>query len=115
LDEERAVMAALAVTANLQRTLLHLGETLAQPRQRGGRRETVVLSRAWCGLVPKPKRLAAPGASQLKPLVRALGYSPGEIEARCRDALSALREDFRQGRWLGRADVEAAVRRFSPP
>jgi len=98
--EERAVMAALAVTANLQRTLTYLGEILVQPKRRGERRGTVILCRQWCGLVPKTKRAAATGAGSFRPLVKALGCSPGEIDARCRDALSALRKDFRAGEWM---------------
>ena len=98
--DERALMAALAVTANLQRTLTYLGEVLGQPKRRGERRGTVILCRQWCGLVPKAKRSAVAGTGSFRPLVKALGCSPGEIDARCRDALSALRKDFTAGQWM---------------
>lgn len=93
-NEERAVMAALAVTANLQRTLLYLGEALVQAKRRSAGRGTVVLNRQWCGLVPRPNRSAGSGIASFRPLARALACSPGEIDARCKDALSALRKDF---------------------
>jgi hypothetical protein len=91
-----AVLAALALAANLQRTVEELTRRPdSQP----------VLSRRWCGLPPEEKRrrpgsgdasVRRPGA-ELRPLVRALGATPAEIQSRCDEALAALRDEIRRG------------------
>jgi hypothetical protein len=115
VHEQRTVMAALAIIANLQRTLILLGESLAQPKpkQRGARRAVVKLSRAWCGLVPRRRRPPGPGILPFHSLVRALSCSPGEIDARCREALATLRKDFESGRFVVREDLRQRAREWS--
>jgi len=110
-DEDRAVLAALAVTANLQRTLLTLAEALGRPKRKRTRRATVVLSREWCGLVPKRFKPKPGRDGAFRPLARALGCSADEVELRCSEALAALRADFSAGRWVAREDVAASTRR----
>jgi hypothetical protein len=110
-EEDRAVLAALAVTANLQRTLLALAEALARPRRKRTRRATVVLSREWCGLPPRRHKSVAGTEAAFRPLARALASTPREIEQRCAEALAALRADFTAGRWMGRDDVAGPARR----
>jgi hypothetical protein len=112
-EEGRAILAALAVTANLQRTLLTLAEALARPKRKRTRRATVVLSREWCGLLPRRHKPVSGTEAAFRPLARALASTPREIEQRCAEALAALRADFTAGRWMGRDDVAGPARRLA--
>ena len=112
-EEERAILAALAVTANLQRTLLVLAEALARSKRNRARRATLVLSREWCGLLPRRPKSAPGSEAAFRPLARALAATPREIEQRCAAALAALRADFASGRWMGRDDLARPARRLA--
>jgi len=106
-----AILAAMGVTANLQRTLALLAEIVL-----GNRRFASLfggafrLSRFMCGLIDYPEdipyfpgQIHAPAhADRLPPrrrdprhLGNALWCSVGEINRRCDDALSLLRDEIR--------------------
>jgi hypothetical protein len=106
-----AILAAMGVTANLQRTLALLAEIVLGNRRFaslfGG---TFRLSRFMCGLIDYPEdipyfpgRIHAPAhADRLPPrrrdprhLGNALWCSVGEINRRCDDALSLLQAEIR--------------------
>lgn len=112
-EEERAILAALAVTANLQRTLLVVAEALARTKRKRARRPTVVLSREWCGLLPRRDNSPPGSQAAIRPLARALAATPREIEQRCAAALTALRADIAAGRWMGPDDLTRPVRRLA--
>jgi hypothetical protein len=107
-----ALLAALGVTANLERTAAVLGEFLAEGGRLGtgaprGPAPSFRLSRLWCGLVEYPERtpyfparIHAPvHASRLnqrrrdsRHLANALWCSPATIAARCDEATLRLRD-----------------------
>jgi hypothetical protein len=111
-----AILAAMSVTANLQRTLGLLGEFILDGAVPGfGRADGPApcfrLSRLWCGLIEYPENLPYfPGrvrppvhAARLHPqrrdprhLANALWCSIGEINARCDEALVDLRRKILQ-------------------
>lgn len=105
---EPALLAAMGVAANLIRTIGVMGEFVLAGSPGAG---SVVfrLSRAWCGLLDYaadtpyfPSRAVRPGhAARLRALHsdpghlrNALWCSSAEIEARCAEALAALRQQL---------------------
>jgi hypothetical protein len=108
-----ALLAAMGVTANLQRSLALLGEFIldgAAPRAWG--RRDFRLSRLWCGLTEYPDRtpyFPGPIAAPLHPgrlnpqrldlrhLSNALGCPLGVVHARCDEAIAVLRHEIRRG------------------
>jgi len=106
---EPAVLAALGVTANLQRTLAILAEFLLA-EQPPAAFATGRLSRGWCGLVhyparapyfpARPKRL---GSRRLRPLRNDLGHlcqalwcSSATVAARSGEAIESLQREIRR-------------------
>jgi hypothetical protein len=106
---DSAVLAALAVTANLVRTLLFLGEALAEGDP--GAAIPRPLSRVWCGLAPdaEPADRPAGGASVLdagparpdrrglRELASALAISPAAVERSFAEAIGTLRGEIGSG------------------
>jgi hypothetical protein len=108
-----ALLAAMGVTANLQRSLALLGEFAldgAVPPAWGKR--DLRLSRLWCGLTRYPERtpyfpgpIRAPlHPARLNPqrrdprhLANALGCPLTLVQARCEEAIAVLRHEIRQG------------------
>jgi hypothetical protein len=121
-----ALLAAMGVTANLQRTAALLGEFITAggrlvPRE--GRRPKLAfrLSRLWCGLVEYPERSPYfPGrvhapihAARLnhrrrdcRHLANALWCSPASITARCEEATLRLRDEIRRSGIFEPGDLE---------
>lgn len=109
---DAAVLAALTVTANLQRTVERLAREPGVPPP---------LSRLWCGFAPAPIRRRSPAPprppsrpaapSDLRPLARALRCSFAEIEDQCDSALAALRQDIRSGGLFAPEDLPRLPRR----
>jgi hypothetical protein len=113
---EPAVLAAMGVTANLQRTLGWIAEHLLDGRLQRGKGDSeslprFPLSRLWCGLIDYPENAPYfPGRVRLpihptrlnprrrdpRHLANALWCSVGEIHARCDEALDALRAGILQ-------------------
>jgi hypothetical protein len=112
---DAALLAAVGVTANLQRTLAALGEFLLEGGRiapaAGAEPAELPLSRCWCGLVEYPA--GAPlFASRVKPpqdpagldyrrreirhLSNALWCAPGTVRSRCRQALDVLGHEIRR-------------------
>ncbi len=121
---EPAVLAALGVAANLIRTIAVIGEFVLAGSP-GTERTVFRLSRAWCGLLDYeadtpyfPSRAVRPGhAARLRALHsdpghlrNALWCSSAEIEARCAEALAALRQKILRAD-DGSAPGSGAVRR----
>ncbi len=111
-----AVLAAMSVTANLQRTLALLAEFILD----GPPPALPGLSRFWCGFMDYPEkapyfpgRVRAPvHAARLHPgrrdprhLANALWCSIGEINALCDEALSTLRRKILQSGLFGPGDL----------
>jgi len=121
-----ALLAALGVTANLQRTAAVLGEFLAAggrlaQGEAAGPAVTFRLSRFWCGLIEYgestpyfPARVHPPvHASRLnvrrhdsRHLANALWCSPAAITARCEEASLRLREAIRRSGLFEPGDLE---------
>jgi hypothetical protein len=120
-----AVLAAMGVTANLQRTLGLLGEYLldgALPGfvNDGDSGALFCLSRLWCGLVEYPETAAYfpgrvrppvhaarlhPGRRDPRHLSNALWCSIGEMNAHCDEALAVLRGKIVQSGLFGPEDL----------
>jgi hypothetical protein len=120
-----AILAAMGVTANLQRTIGLLGESLLDGvlpgsggDPKGGR--TLNLSRLWCGITEYPDRapyfsgrVRAPvHPARLHPkrrdprhLANALWCSIGDINARCDEALGVLRSKILKSGLFGPEDL----------
>ena len=107
---EPAILAAMSVSANLQRTLALLGEFMLDDAPPPGP-PIFRLSRLWCGLVDYPKesdyfiaRVRRPvPPSKLRAHRRDNGHlrnafwcSSREIEARCAESIGVLREEIRR-------------------
>jgi len=121
-----ALLAAMGVTANLQRTAAVLGEFIAAggslaPARVAGPAVAFRLSRLWCGLVEYserapyfPARVHAPiHASRLnqrrrdsRHLANALWCSPAVITARCEEATVRLREAIRRSGLFEPGDLQ---------
>jgi hypothetical protein len=114
-----AVMAALAVTANLQRTLATLGEFVLAGRS-SARGAQLRLSRNWCGLVEYPPGAPDFGLGSRPPtdparlhprrrdprhLGNALWCSLGAINSRCENAIGLLRWEIRRSGAFGPDDL----------
>lgn len=102
-----AVVAVLAVTANLQRTI----DAVARSPEPSG-----LLSRNWCGFAPTPirrertvrsARPAHAARPDLRPIARLLQSSCAELERQSRAALESLREELRAGRIFPLEDFPA--------
>ncbi len=108
---EPAILAALGVTANLQRTLATLGEFLLATEAPAG---PVVFrcSRLWCGLIdyradapyfsgrptpPNPALKLRANRRDSAHLRHALWCSGREVESRCLEAVDNLRREVRRG------------------
>lgn len=104
-----AVLAALAVTANLERTLVLVGE---RARRRPAPAPPLALSRLWCGIAaypcdspwfPAPVRppVAAGGIDPRRRdpahLTNALWCSPACVGPRCDEAIAVLAAEMRAG------------------
>jgi len=103
-----AILAALAVTANLLRTVTAIGEALASGRPAEG--PPWELSRLWCGRMPhleRGGRVADPAKARRGPVQRssrsaarelggALGCSVDAVEASSREAIETLRREIRR-------------------
>jgi hypothetical protein len=120
-----AVLAAMSVTANLQRTLALLAEIILDGAPSGfsvkeGAGDLPGLSRLWCGFIDYPDRApyfpgrvrapvhAArlhPGRRDPRHLANALWCSIGEINAHCDEALSVLRRKIIQSGLFGPDDL----------
>jgi hypothetical protein len=120
-----AILAAMGVTANLQRTLGLLGEYLLDGVLPGSGREPKAarclnLSRLWCGITEYPERAPYfPGRirppvhpARLHPkrrdprhLANALWCSIGDINARCDQALAVLRSKILKSGLFGPDDL----------
>jgi len=106
---DAAVLAALAVTANLLRTLLVLGEAVAGDDS--GAAIPRPLSRVWCGLAPDAEPAGRPSGGTgvldagsarpdrrgLRELAAALASSPASIERSFAEAIATLRGEIRPG------------------
>ena len=121
-----ALLAAVGVTANLQRTAAVLGEFLGAggqlvPRAARKTQTPFRLSRLWCGLVEYPEHSPYfPGrvyppihAARLnqrrrdcRHLANALWCSPGTIAARCEEATLRLRDEIRRSGLFEPGDLE---------
>ena len=121
-----ALLAAMGVTANLQRTAALLGEFVAAggrlaPAEAEGPAITFHLSRFWCGLLEYserapyfPARVHLPiHASRLnqrrrdfRHLANALWWSPATITARCEEATLRLREAIQRSGLFEPGDLE---------
>ncbi|MGH7995035.1 MAG: hypothetical protein ACREFX_01640 [Opitutaceae bacterium] len=109
---DEAVLAALTVTANLQRTV----ERLVRDPRAGA-----VLSRAWCGFPPEAVRRrpksgrskpeAGPAVPDLRPLARALRCSYADIREQSDQALAALRQEIQGGVLFAPEDLPAPAMR----
>jgi hypothetical protein len=113
-EGEPAVLAAMGVTANLQRTLAILAEFILEEHPPAG--PTVFrLSRRWAGLfeypdhapyfpaaIKAPAAPAKPRPNRRDPrhLSNSLWCSAEEVKARCAEALERLRREVRQDRGL---------------
>ncbi len=120
-----AILAALSVTANLQRTLGVLGESILDGALPGAGQDSqsgsgLVLSRLWCGFTEYPDNLPYfPGRvrqpvhpARLHPkrrdprhLANALWCSIGDINARCDEALAILRSKILKSGLFGPEDL----------
>ena len=111
---EPVVLAAMGVTANLQRTLALLAEFVLEEHPPAAQ-PVFRLSRRWAGLfeypdhtpyfpaaVRPPAAPARPRAQRRDPrhLTNALWCSAEEVKARCAEALDRLRREIRQDRGL---------------
>jgi hypothetical protein len=121
-----ALLAAMGVTANLQRTAAVLGEFIAAggrlaPGRARGPAITFRLSRFWCGLLDYSERapyftarVHAPiHASRLnnhrrdcRHLANALWCAPSAITARCEEATLRLREAIRRSGLFEPGDLQ---------
>jgi hypothetical protein len=120
-----AILAAMGVTANLQRTLGFLGEIILDGRvpgfgpgvESGG---SIRLSRLWCGFTEYPENLPYfpsrvrppvhparlhPKRRDPRHLANALWCSIGDINARCDEALAVLRSKILQSGLFGPEDL----------
>jgi hypothetical protein len=129
-----AVLAAMGVTANLQRTLGILGEHLLG----GGRLMTAApappgpafrLSRLWCGLAEYPEKspyFSTPVRAPLPPgrlqprrrdprhLANALWCSLAAINENCDEAIAVLREEIVRSGLYTPADIKQLHARAQP-
>jgi hypothetical protein len=112
---DAALLAAVGVTANLQRTLAALGEFLREGGRIGpaaaGEPAELPLSRRWCGLLDYPpgaplfaSRMTPPQPAgaldyrrrEIRHLSNALWCAPATVRSRCRHALDLLGEEIRR-------------------
>jgi hypothetical protein len=120
-----AILAAMSVTANLQRTLALLGESILDGALPNWGRDSaskgaLSLSRLWCGLTEYPDNLPYfPGRvrqpvhpARLHPkrkdprhLANALWCSIGDINSRCDEALAVLRSKILESGLFGPEDL----------
>lgn len=112
-----AVLAALGVTANLQRTLgLIAGAARRATDGEGCRQTRFALSRLWCGVVDLPAEAGAWPGGWLPPVrtcrpdprrrdavhvASALGCPPSAVAARCAAGLAQLEAEVRQSGFFG--------------
>jgi hypothetical protein len=120
-----AILAAMSVTANLQRTLGLLGEyildgALPGSVEEAGEERSINLSRLWCGITEYPENLPYfPGRvrppvhpARLHPkrrdprhLANALWCSIGDINASCDEALAVLKAKILKSGLIGPEDL----------
>ena len=119
-----AVLAAMGVTANLQRTLAILAEFILEPPAvgvvNGKELQPHSLSRYWCGLIDYPKAapyFAAPfrapkHASRIHPtrrdpqhLTNAFWCSVADVDRACENGLTQLRDAIKRDGIINAGDM----------
>jgi hypothetical protein len=103
---DRAVLAVLSVTLNLQRTVAAMARSRRRPP--GSPVESFVLSARWCGVLelgaPRPlgglRGHRRRGSPDYNSVARVLRCSAAEAKDRCEDALAELRAALRAGEIL---------------